>query len=63
MKLHQIHRHWATSSIAYKLEYARWNFFGYNPVGTKILAAVDRLHARFPESTVAHKLWLFCLPF
>ena len=56
-------RRWARSRAAYKLENARWHFFGYNPIGVKILAAVDRLHARFPESAAVHKLWLYCLPF
>ena len=63
MKLSRTRRRWATSRLAYSLENARWHFFGYNPIGVKILAAVDRLHARFPESAAVHKLWLYCLPF
>lgn len=63
MKLSRLRRRWATSRLAYKLENARWHFFGYNPIGVKILAAVGRLHVRFPESAAVHKLWLYCLPF
>lgn len=63
MKLSRLRRRWATSRLAYNLENARWRFFGYNPIGVKILDAVDRLHARFPESAAVHKLWLYCLPF
>lgn len=63
MKLRRLRQRWATSRLAYKLENARWHFFGYNPIGVKILAAVDRLHVRFPESAAVHKLWLYCLPF
>ena len=54
MKFRRFRRRWAMSRLAHELEYARWNFFGYNPIGVKILAVVDRLHARFPESAVVH---------
>lgn len=63
MKLRRLRRRWATSRLAYNLENARWHFFGYNPVGVKILDIVDDLHKKHPESSVIHKLWLFCLPF
>ena len=63
MKFRRLRRRWAMSRFAYELECARWHFFGDNPIGVKILAAVDRLHARFPESAAIHKLWLYCLPF
>lgn len=63
MKLRRLRRRWAMSRTAYKLECARWHFFGYNPIGVKILAVVDRLHARFPESVEIRRLWLYCLPF
>lgn len=63
MKFCRLRRQWAMSRFAYEIEYARLHFFGYNPLGVKILAAVDRLHARFPKSAMVHKLWLYCLPF
>ena len=43
MKRRRLRQRWATSRPAYNLENARWHFFGYNPIGAKILAAVDRL--------------------
>lgn len=58
-----IRRRWVMSRLYRKLEDERWHFFGYHPVGVKILAAVDRLHARFPKSSAIRKLWLYCLPF
>ena len=63
MKFPRLRRRWAASRLAFNLENARWHFFGYNPIGVKILDAVDRLHARFPKSAAIHKLWLYCLPF
>lgn len=63
MKLRRFRRRWARSRAAYKLENARQQFFGYNPIGVKTLAAVDRLHERFPKSAAVHKIWLYCLPF
>lgn len=58
-----LRRRWSTSRLYQRFDGARWHFFGYNPIGVKILAAVDRLHARFPKSAMVHKLWLYCLPF
>ena len=49
--------------ILYKLDTIRWQFFGYNPVGCKILDIVDKLHNRFPENGIIYKVWFFCLPF
>lgn len=63
MNFRRFRRRWARSRAAYKLENARQQFFGYNPIGAKTLAAVDRLHERFPKSAVVHKIWLYCLPF
>ena len=63
MKPSQFHQRWSASRLAYKLENARWHFFGDNPIGTMILDAADGLHKRFPKSTAVHKLWIYCLPF
>ena len=58
-----IQRRWHTGRFYQRFDGARWHFFGYNPVGVKILDIVDDLHKKHPESSVIHKLWLFCLPF
>lgn len=63
MKFRRLRRRWATSRLYNELEYVRWHFFGYNPIGEKILDAVDWLHKRFPKSAAVHRLWLYCLPF
>ena len=54
---------WRVNQILYCLDTARWRFFAYNPLGARILDAVDRLHSKYPESAVVHKLWIQCLPF
>lgn len=51
------------AKVTYKLDTARWQFFGYNPIGKKILDVADLLHARFPKNKAVEKIWLFCLPF
>lgn len=51
------------SSLYQRFDIARGNFFGNNPIGAKLLDIVDDLHKRYPESSVVHKFWLFCLPF
>ena len=56
-------RRWSTSRLYQRFDGARWHFFGYNPVGTKLLDIVDDLHKKHPEINAVHKLWLFCLPF
>lgn len=50
-------------NISYKLDTIRQEFFGYNPVGCKILDIMDKLHNRFPENGIIYKVWFFCLPF
>lgn len=50
-------------NISYKLDTIRQEFFGYNPVGCKILDIVDKLHNKFPENGIIYKVWFFCLPF
>lgn len=63
MKFYHLRQRCAMSRLSHELECARWHFFGYNPIGAKILNAADWLHKRFPKSAVVHKLWLYCLPF
>lgn len=58
-----IRRRWHTSRLYQWFDSARWRFFGYNPVGVKLLDIVDDFHKKHPESSAVHKLWLFCLPF
>lgn len=58
-----LHRRWSMSRLYQKFDGARWHFFGYNPIGAKLLDLADRLHEKHPESSTVHKLWLFCLPF
>lgn len=58
-----IRRRWHMSRLYQRFDGARWHFFGYNPVGAKLLDIVDGLHKKHPESSAVHKLWLFCLPF
>lgn len=58
-----LRRRWHTSRLYQRFDGARWHFFGYNPVGVKLLDIVDDLHKKHPESSTVHKLWLFCLPF
>ena len=58
-----LRRRFKMSQIGNRMESARWHFFGYNPVGAKLLDAADRLHDKYPESGIVCKLWTFCLPF
>lgn len=58
-----LRRRWKTSRLYQRFDYARWHFFGYNPVGAKLLDIADALHEKYPESGVVNKIWLFCLPF
>lgn len=39
--------------VSYRMEEMRWHFFAYNPVGAKILTAVDRLHDRLGVTVFA----------
>lgn len=58
-----IRRRWRMSRLYDRYEAACWSFFGYHPIGRKILDIVDKLHEKYPESDMVFKLWLFCLPF
>lgn len=58
-----IRRRWRMSRLYDRYEAACRSFFGYHPIGTKLLGIVDKLHEKYPESEIIFSLWLFCLPF
>ena len=58
-----LRRRWRMSRLYDRYEAACRSFFGYHPIGTKLLGIVDKLHEKYPESEIIFSLWLFCLPF